>query len=197
MKKLFYYIAAVTAVVSLYSCKGEKKTDTIITRIPVKVKHKGISKVGDYHQTREVKWMGTTYNVSVERIADVSLPVVEDEDGDKYYDNKIILKICRKGESEFFNRTFTKSDFDRYVDNIYKKHSALLGIVLEEGNGESLVFAASVGSPDKMSDEYVPLVLKISRTGSVSISKDTQMDTGSTEGNNEKSEDDLSEEEGI
>ena len=30
-----------------------------------------------------------------------------------------------------------------------------------------------------MSDEYVPLVLTVSRTGGVKISEDTQLDTGS------------------
>ena len=37
-----------------------------------------------------------------------------------------------------------------------------------------------------MSDEYVPLVMKISRFGDVSISKDTQMDTGSIESGGEQ-----------
>jgi len=32
-------------------------------------------------------------------------------------------------------------------------------------------FAASVGSPDKSSDEYVPLVLTVNNLGTVSISK--------------------------
>ena len=45
--------------------------------------------------------------------------------------------------------------------------------------GESLRFAASVGSPDRMSDEYEPLVVKISRMGAVSIAKDTKLDTAS------------------
>ena len=58
------------------------------------------------------------------------------------------------------------------------KVDALLGIVFDKVEDGVLRFAASVGSPDKASDEYIPLVLKISRSGSVSISKDTQFDTG-------------------
>ena len=54
---------------------------------------------------------------------------------------------------------------------------ALLGIVFDRAEGASLWFAASVGSPDKMSDEYVPLLLKISRGGGISIARDTQLDT--------------------
>ncbi|MEE1346513.1 MAG: DUF4738 domain-containing protein, partial [Bacteroidales bacterium] len=41
--------------------------------------------------------------------------------------------------------------------------------------------AVSVGSPDKSSDDYVPLLIKIGRTGSVSVSKDTRLDTSSAD----------------
>ena len=47
-----------------------------------------------------------------------------------------------------------------------------------------MYFAASVGSPDKSSDEYVPLVVKISRFGDVSIKKDATLDTQSEMGTN-------------
>ena len=50
-----------------------------------------------------------------------------------------------------------------------------------KANSDNLVFAASVGNPDASSDEYVPLVLKISPNGTLSISKDTQLDTGAND----------------
>ena len=76
-----------------------------------------------------------------------------------------------------FKRVFTKADFLSYIDSGTKKHGALLGIVYVEAEGDWLFFAASVGSPDVTSDEYIPMVLKISRMGAVSISKDTQLDS--------------------
>ena len=42
--------------------------------------------------------------------------------------------------------------------------------------GTDLVFAASVGNPDKSSDEYVPLVLKISKLGTVTITQDEDLE---------------------
>ena len=33
-----------------------------------------------------------------------------------------------------------------------------------------------------MSDEYIPLLMKLSRTGKITITKDTQLDTGSNNG---------------
>ena len=55
----------------------------------------------------------------------------------------------------------------------------LLGIVLDRADGDNLIFAASVGSPDAMSDEYIPMLLTVSRMGDVSIKRDTTMDADS------------------
>lgn len=195
MQRFLSFIVISMLVGGLTGCKEAKKSQDIITHKPkAQVINKKPQKIGDYLQTRNVEWIGATYKVVVSRQADETLKLVVDDSGNRYYDNKITVKILRKDGSEFFNRTFTKSDFESYVDDIYKKNSALLGVVLDAAQGDRLRFAASVGSPDKMSDEYVPLVLMISRTGAVSISKDTQLDTGD---GTQKTEDELSEEEGI
>lgn len=182
MKKQ-YILACATFLLlaggTLQSCKEKKQSNVIITTKPVEEKKLPTQKVGDYEMETPVDWVGSTYQVVVERKADESLPLADDGQGNKYFDNRISVRVVRKDGSEFFNRTFTKEDFSAYVDALYKKNSALLGIVLDKAEGDYLVFAASVGSPDKMSDEYVPLVLKISRFGDVSVSKDTQMDISS------------------
>lgn len=77
------------------------------------------------------------------------------------------------------------------LTNIHRTWGALLGIVYVKAEGDYLYFAASVGSPDVTSDEYVPLVLKISRMGSISISKDEKLDT------NASAEDEEDEEDGV
>lgn len=161
------------------SCGKKKETQNIITHKPIIVRKKATQKVGDYVQTRDINWLGNAYKVEMKRMADASLPLADDGVGNKYYDNKISIRILRKDGSEFFKRTFTKADFLSYVDKIYKDDSALLGIVFDKAEGNELIFAGSVGSPDKLSDEYVPLVVKISNLGAVHISKDTRMDTGS------------------
>ena len=176
-KKNLTMVLAFGVLMGVVACKEKKQTDVIITTKPVPEAKKPTQKVGDYETTTPVDWVGSTYQVLVERKADESLPLADDGQGNKYYDNRITLKIVRKDGSEFFNRTFVKEDFSAYVDALYKKNSALLGIVLDRAEADYLVFAASVGSPDKMSDEYVPLVMKVSRFGDVKISKDTQLDT--------------------
>ena len=176
-KKNLTMVLAFGVLMGVVACKEKKQNDVIITTKPVPEAKKPTQKVGDYETTTPVDWVGSTYQVLVERKADESLPLADDGQGNKYYDNRITVKIIRKDGSEFFNRTFVKEDFSAYVDALYKKNSALLGIVLDRAEADYLVFAASVGSPDKMSDEYVPLVMKVSRFGDVKISKDTQLDT--------------------
>ena len=176
----------------IVSCSEKKQDKTIITQKPKPVKKKATQSMSDYEQSIPIEWVGSVYHVNVSRQADSSLPLADDGAGNKYYDNKIKLSIVRKDQSEFYSRTFTKADFVNYVDELYRKNSALLGIVFDKVEGNNLIFAVSIGSPDKMSDEYVPLVMRISNLGAVSILKDTLLDTGNTEG--EESEADMEEE---
>ena len=162
-----------------FSCKEEKKSTQIIVRKKVEEKVSAVQKMGDYQQRREFEWLEKTYTVSVEFKADPELPLVMDGK-QRYFDNRIRLRILRPDGSEFFNREFTKADFLPYLDNTYGKEGALLGIVLDRAEGDNLLFAASVGSPDKSSDEYLPLVMKISRMGNVTILRDVQLDTSAT-----------------
>ena len=191
MKKYYSLLMFSAGILTLMSCKEKKNTGVIITKKPVIVAQRQIMKTGDYAQSRKVDWLGAVYTVETKRVADPSLPVIADGNT-KYYDNRITVRILRSDGSEFFNRTFTKTDFSSYVGKTYA-NGALVGIVLDRAEGDNLLFAASVGSPDKMSDEYIPLLMKVSRQGGITISKDTQLDTGS----DDTSEVNLAEEEGM
>ena len=191
MKKYYGLLMFSAGILTLMSCKEKKNTGVIITKKPVVVAQRQIMKTGDYAQSRKVDWLGAVYTVETKRVADPSLPVIADGNT-KYYDNRITVRILRSDGSEFFNRTFTKADFSSYVGKTYA-NGALVGIVLDRAEGDNLLFAASVGSPDKMSDEYIPLLMKVSRQGGITISKDTQLDTGS----DDTSEVELAEEEGM
>ncbi len=182
MNRYFVGLVAVALTGVLASCGEKKKKDNIIithkTEAPAKVETR---KMSDAQQSQEVAWMGATYTVGVKRTSDASLPVLQIDEHTKYYDNKITVSVMRGDGSEFFNRTFRKSDFEKCLDKDTKEKGALLGIVFMEAKGDQLVFAASVGSPDIASDEYVPMVLKISKMGNVSISEDTSLDTDGDE----------------
>ena len=70
-----------------------------------------------------------------------------------------------------------KQDFASHVNAKYLEKSALLGIVFDRVDGDNIIFAASVGEPDVLSDEYVPLLITISHTGNMTITKDTRLDS--------------------
>ena len=179
MKRLNYILVVVLAATLLGACAEKKKSNIIITKKPVAKVNKGPQKMSDYEQSRNVEWVGANYQVVVKRSSSTDLPLVKLDDETRYYDNKITVRILRKDGSEFFNRTFTKADFTDYIDKHTQDTGALLGIVYVKAEGDNVYFAASVGSPDVASDEYVPLTLKISRLGAVSISKDQVLDTDS------------------
>ena len=162
------------------SCAEKKKSKIIIAPKPVaQVTNKPTQEMSGYEQSRDVEWLGNHYKVVVKREADHELPIIQLDKTNKYYDNKITIRILRSDGTEFFNHTFTKAAFESNLDKKTKSTGALLGIVFDKAEGDNLCFAASVGSPDITSDEYLPLVLKISRMGAVSISNDQVLDTES------------------
>ncbi len=178
MKRFNYILLTALAVGMLCGCAEKKKSNVIIAPKPVaKNPNKPTQKMSNYEQVRDIEWLGTTYKVVVKRESDTSLPILKLDEYNKYFDNKITVRILRKDGTEFFNRSFTKAAFEDNLDSHTKESGALLGIVYVKAEGDNLFFAASVGSPDVTSDEYVPLVLKISRMGAVCISKDQLLDT--------------------
>lgn len=182
MRKIFIPVLLLCGIAFLSgSCKEEKESQDIITRkTAVKTIPSGVRAMSEYTWKNVLEWSGSSYTVSIHRFADKSLPEVKDESGNRYYDNRISLEIVRADSSIFFKRVFSKSDFREFTDNDYGRNGALLGLAFDRIDGGSLCFGASVGSPDTMSDEYVPLTVVVSGKGDVRIVKDTQLDTGNT-----------------
>lgn len=167
--------------VAVVSCGEKKQTTNIIAHKPVKKAPAAPVKMQNSDYEDVVSWIGSSYKVKINRKADTSLPLIVDDSGNKYYDNVIEVGITRPDGTEFFSRKFSKSDFSSYLDDEYAKKSALLGIVLEKADGDNLKFAASVGAPDVLSDDYVPMIITVSRTGGVSIEKDSRIDSSNSQ----------------
>lgn len=176
MKTLRTLLAASVAVAVFSACGEKKPTGDIIAKKPVVKVQSSPVKMQDSKHQETVEWLGGKYTLTIARNADTSLPMITDEAGGKYYDNKISLNVARADGSLFFQKTFTKADFASQVSEKYMNKSALLGIVFDHAEDGSLVLAASVGAPDVLSDDYVPLLITISRMGGVSIVKDTRLD---------------------
>ncbi len=183
------------AATMLTACQEKKQSTVIIAPKPEAPKPSGPVVMQDMNAQNDVEWIGKTYKVVVSRKVDRELPMVEVEQGKKAYDNRINLRILRPDGSEFFNRDFTKQAFASCLDEPTKKNGVLLGIVLDRADGDNLIFAASVGSPDVLSDEFIPMVLTVTRMGDVSIKRDTTMDTSN--GQDQDDDEEVEEDEGV
>ena len=131
--------------------------------------------VQEYTDERHVDWIGKKYHVAIHREATDSQPMVKDETGQEFVDNVFTLAVTRSDGTIFFSQTFTKSSVSKYLDDDFRKAGIFEGLVFDKVDGDWLQFAASVGLPQ--TDEYIPLVIKLSRMGQLEISRDTQMDT--------------------
>jgi len=175
MKKLLplIVIAVLTGVVA--SCDSKKKQSVIIANKYEKPAPQGPIRTDDYKDSKSFKWLDREYVCTIERLADDSLPMVKDETDQLFVDNRVKLTISRADGSVFFNRTFTKATFNSYIDDDFRQTGILEGFVFDKVEGNEVRFACSVTRPQ--SDEYIPLLLAVTRNGDIAITRDTRMDT--------------------
>ncbi len=163
------------ALLMVVACGGKKKSDDIITKRVETVFSQEPIRMQDYTDKREVLWLGKKYHVTIHRQAADSLTKVKDENGQVFVDNIFSMAVTRDDGSIFFSRTFTKSQLVNYLDDDYRKTGIFEGLVFDRVEDDQLFFAASVGHPQ--TDEYIPLVICLSKTGDLQMTRDTQMDT--------------------
>ena len=174
MKRLIPFVAIMLLVGAVASCRSKKKPEVIIATKYEKPAPQGPIRTDDYKDTKPFEWLGADYVCTIERLADDSLPMVKDETGQAFIDNRVKVTISSSDGSVFFNRTFTKASFNSYIDDGFRKNGILEGFVFDKVEGNEVRFACSVSLPQ--SDEYIPLVLAVTRTGSSSIARDTRLD---------------------
>jgi len=175
MRRIFQIMVLAVVAVSLTGCKKQKKSDVIITKKVEAPKPQAPIRMQDYTQTKDVQWLGKTYQIEVKRVADDSLRMVKDESGQKFVDNRISLRVLRSDGSVFFSSRFTKAAFESYLNDDYRQTGILEGFVFDKVEGNNLFFAASVCHPQ--TDEYIPLVVTLSNLGEIGIRLDNNLDT--------------------
>ena len=193
MKKIQLLAALLIAVIAISCGKKKESKDIIVPTVEV-VKPKAPISMQPYNQQQEVKWLDKSYQVFIDRVADDSLRMVQDETGQKFVDNRITLRVIRADGSVFFKKVFTKSSFDAQLDDDYRQTGILEGLVFDKVDGNNLIFAGSVCHPQ--TDEYIPLVVTVSNFGNVTIKRDDQMDTNSTQ-EQQPQENQVTDEDGV
>lgn len=171
-------IVALAALAAVGGCKEKKQPQDIIAP---KIEAKGPSspiRMQSYSDTRDVLWLGKSYKVEVKREPSDSLPMVKDESGQKFVDNRISVRVLRSDGTVAISKSFTKATFNDYLTDHYRKAGILEGLVFDKVDSQQLEFAASVSLPQ--TDEYIPLEVKIDNFGNVKIERDSEMDTSGT-----------------
>jgi len=110
---------------------------------------------------------------TITRQPDDDLPIVVDEDGLKYKDNRYTLVVLKDGKT-LFNKSFTKADFKAMLDKDFQKYAIMDGLRFDRAEDGKLLFNTSVSYPE--SDMSAPFILTIGPDGSHSIVPDTSID---------------------
>ena len=116
-----------------------------------------------------ITYRGKEYRSSVVRRPDESLPVVKNEQGERFVDNSITLRITCGGR-QIVDKVFTKESFASLVDAKFMKYAILEGLVYDKTTPQGIIYAASICYPQ--TDLYVPLRLTVSADGKISMAKE-------------------------
>lgn len=172
-----HILLATLALACCLACKEKPRTGDIIVPKPQPVKADNtVRKMSDVRTSHKAQWRGATCDIGILRTAADSLPTVRDENTGKVYaDNTVAITIRHAGATRTHH--IAKADFRAHLTPDYYAHSILLGLVFTSADAQGLHFAASVGAPDELDDDYTPFLIDIDAQGRVSIAKDDRLDT--------------------
>lgn len=89
---------------------------------------------------------GKSYVIRIRRKADKELPVVVDDSGQEFYDNRVEVTITRDGQ-DFFSRSYTKEAFRDFLKGNEGDGCVLLGMAYDtnKSDGHAIRLGAQVG----------------------------------------------------
>lgn len=89
---------------------------------------------------------GKAYDITIVRKADTALPVVTDDMGKRYYDNRVEVTIACEGKL-FFSESYTKESFAADLSEAETKGAVLLGMAFDtvKSDDRNIYLGAQVG----------------------------------------------------
>lgn len=174
--KLVVYILASAGAFFFTSCSSKQpeekqetatlmKEEMVAEATPIRMQH---SKVKE-----NISLNKKEYTSIVTRQPDDNLPMVENEEGAQFVDNKITLQInC--GEKQIVNKVFDKESFANIVDYDFRKKAILEGLVFDRVAENALLYVGSVGHPN--TDLYIPIRVAVSPNGKITITREEVME---------------------
>ena len=161
--KRFIYLFILSLLAGLTACGGgSKKTDEgSLILMQDSVDSRGLQRMQVSKAEVDIKF--------ISRTPDENLPLVKNEMGNTFVDNKIQLRLTR-GNEQVFNMTFTKKNFSSIVSDDFLSKSILEGMVYNKTTPQGIVYAASVCYPQ--ADLYVPISITITADGKMTMEKE-------------------------
>ena len=158
------------------ACKEKPKSDDIIVAKYVPETLKDPIKLPVDTRRSDVQWLGKNYVITIEREPADSLPMLTDETGQQYVDNRVRLTVSRDDNSVFLRKTFTKESFASYIEADFRQKGILENIVFHETDNQQLKFGVVVSRPEN-DDLFIPLDMWIDRQGGLLIKQGQLFDT--------------------
>lgn len=130
--KTLVYIVTCAVMLSVISCTSRNKGGD---DVQVLMKDSTVISAPQRMQVSDTKvtitYKGREYRSSVVRRPDESLPVVTNEQGERFIDNSIALRITCGGK-QIVDKVFTKESFASLVDARFLKYAILEGLVYDK-----------------------------------------------------------------
>ena len=167
MKKYLYY----SLFICLASCSPQKKE--VQETVQTEEISNEVRTLPEYAYTDSLMQGSHKVVYAISSGADDELPLVVDEDGVKYKDNRYQLTIT-KDDKALFSRSFTKADFKSQLPGDFQKYGIMDGLRFNRTEEGKLIFNTCVSYPE--SDMSCPFFLTIGPDGSYTLTLDTTID---------------------
>lgn len=164
------YLCIGVAVWLLSSCSSSPKDSESDIKVLMNesLKSDGLQRTTETDVSATFTYNGKEYQSRVVCRPDESLPIVVNEQGEKFVDNRITLRITSGGNT-IVEKVFTKASFASQVDDKFLKNSILEGMVYSDVTKDGIEYGASVSYP--LTDLYIPFLLKVTLDGRVTMTK--------------------------
>lgn len=171
MKKPFLIFSLSYSLILLSSCTPQK-TEKQETRTEEQ-RVEEVRSMPDYDYTDSIMLGSHKVVYAITSQPDDGLPVVVDEDGVKYKDNRYKLEVTKDGRP-LFDRSFTKADFRSMLSEDFQEYGVMDGLRFNHAEDGKLYFNTCVSYPE--SDMTCPFILTIGPDGSYTITPNTDID---------------------
>ena len=128
-----------------------------------------VHSLNDYAYTDTLMQGSHKVVYSITRQPADDLPVVKDEDGVEFKDNRYNLHITKDGK-KLFDRNFTKADFKSQLSEEFQKQGIMDGLRFHHAEEGKLYFNTCISFPE--SDMICPFLLTIGPDGSFTLTPD-------------------------